>query len=308
MASLIRHARLAEVESARRALEDGWLAEVGALQKKVAASDAARARAQAEALGARQQLDAYEARVKQLEEEAMAAGLSVSPFTPPPLLPVSSGAVPGAIGTESAGGHRFDQSLGIASVIASSPFIHGGTGSGTGGGKGSGAAEEDDLGARLAKLKQRQASGEKLSPDELAELRRLEAQLTKLLKGKKGGVGGGVGVGTGGTGGTGGYATSSDMAPNMAPHFNHRKAATHQSLSFGSLTIDLSKTQPMSITFLFRTISQLVQCKLEADERALLSGKLPLSMTDYVCLQMISLYGAGKMAARYLQVSDTDDR
>jgi hypothetical protein len=185
--------------------------------------------------------------------------------------------------------------------------MHGGTGGGTGGGKGSGAAEEDDLGARLAKLKQRQASGEKLSPDELAELRRLEAQLTKLLKGKKGGVGGGVGVGTGGTGGTGGYATSTDMAPNMAPHFNHRKAASHQSLSFGSLTIDLSKTQPMSITFLFRTISQLVQCKLEADERALLSGKLPLSMTDYVCLQMISLYGAGKMAARYLQVSATDD-
>ena len=130
MASLIRHARLAEVESSRRALEDGWLAEVGALQKKVAASDAARARAQAEALGARQQLDAYEARVKQLEEEAMVAGLSVSPFTPPPLLPVSSGAVPGAVGT--AGGHRLDQSLGIASVIANSPFMHGGTGGGTG--------------------------------------------------------------------------------------------------------------------------------------------------------------------------------
>jgi hypothetical protein len=152
MASLIRHARLAEVESARRALEDGWLAEVGALQKKVAASDAARARSQAEALGARQQLDAYEARVKQLEEEAMAAGLSVSPFTPPPLLPVSSGAVPGAIGTESAGGHRFDQSLGIASVIASSPFIHGGTGGGTGGGKGSGTAEEDELGFATSRV------------------------------------------------------------------------------------------------------------------------------------------------------------
>ena len=281
MAPLLRHARLAEVESSRRALEDGWLAEVGALQKKVATSDAARARAQAEALGARQQLDAYEARVKQLEEEAMVAGLSVSPFTPPPLLPVSTGAVPGAVGIESAGGHRLDQSFGIASVIANSPFMHGGTGGGTGGGKGGGAAEEDDLGARLANLKQRQASGEILSPDELAE----------------GSVGGG----------TGGHATSTDTAPNLAPNFNHRKAATRQALSFGSLTIDLSKTQPMSITFLFRTISQLVQCKLEADERALLSGKLPLSMTDYVCLQMISLYGAGKMAARYLQVSATDD-
>ena len=297
MAPLLRHARLAEVESSRRALEDGWLAEVGALQKKVAASDAARARAQAEALGARQQLDAYEARVKQLEEEAMVAGLSVSPFTPPPLLPVSTGAVPGAVGIESAGGHRLDQSFGIASVIANSPFMHGGTGGGTGGGKGGGAAEEDDLGARLANLKQRQASGEILSPDELAELRRLEGQLTKLIKGKKGSVGGG----------TGGHATNTDTAPNLAPNFNHRKAATRQALSFGSLTIDLSKTQPMSVTFLFRTISQLVQCKLEADERALLSGKLPLSMTDYVCLQMISLYGAGKMAARYLQVSATDD-
>ena len=60
-------------------------------------------------------------------------------------------------------------------MIANSPFMHGGTGGGTGGGKGGGAAEEDDLGARLANLKQRQASGEILSPDELAELRTILA-------------------------------------------------------------------------------------------------------------------------------------
>ena len=44
-------------------------------------------------------------------------------------------------------------------------------------------------------------------------------------------------------------------------------------------------------------VAQLVQCKLAADERALLAGKLPLSMTDYVSLQVRRSFAAQDAAA-----------
>ena len=112
----------------------------------------------------------------------------------------------------------------------------------------------------------------------------------------------GAGVAAGGGGGRLGTAGSGgDDNAASGPNFNHTHHHAPGKLNFGALTLDMSKSKPMSITFLFRITAQMLSTKLVADEKAQLAGKMPLSMTDYVSLQMVSVYGAGAMAVRYLQ-------
>jgi len=114
------------------------------------------------------------------------------------------------------------------------------------------------------------------------------------------GIGGGERRRSGAAGGGRGGTAGSDHAAS-GPNFGQRQSHAPGKLNFGALTLDMSKSKPMSITFLFRITAQMLSTKLVADEKAQLGGKMPLSMTDYVSLQMVSVYGAGAMAVRYLQ-------
>ena len=57
----------------------------------------------------------------------------------------------------------------------------------------------------------------------------------------------------------------------------------------------------MSLTFLFRMVSNLTLAKLCADEKAAQQGRGALEMADFVSYQMISLYGVRALARRNMQ-------
>ena len=57
----------------------------------------------------------------------------------------------------------------------------------------------------------------------------------------------------------------------------------------------------MSLTFLFRLISNLTSSKLVADEKLLSQCRMPLDFPEHVSFQMISFYGVKSLATRYMQ-------
>ena len=73
------------------------------------------------------------------------------------------------------------------------------------------------------------------------------------------------------------------------------------SIPLGSVCLDTSGSKAMSITFLFRLISNLTSAKLVADQKQALAGRVPTSFPEFVCYQMISFYGSKSIATRYLQ-------
>ena len=85
-----------------------------------------------------------------------------------------------------------------------------------------------------------------------------------------------------------------------APKLGERQTTMREGVPLGSCVLDAG-AKPMSTTFLFRLISNLISSKLVADEKILLAGRQPLVFPDYVSYQMITFYGVKKFATRYLQ-------
>lgn len=87
---------------------------------------------------------------------------------------------------------------------------------------------------------------------------------------------------------------------NAPPQLGKRNTMVRDGVPLGSCILDAG-AKPMSTTFLFRLIANLVSSKVVADERVLLAGRQPLSFPDFVSYQMITFYGVKKFATRYLQ-------
>ena len=72
-------------------------------------------------------------------------------------------------------------------------------------------------------------------------------------------------------------------------------------MPLGSVVMRLDGSKPMSTTFLFRLISNLVSAKVVADEKALMNGGVPIAFPEFISFQMVAFYGVKSLATRYLQ-------
>jgi len=275
------HARIDELEAMLASLESRGQEEMAALRRELSMRDAMIARHQADLHSARQQLDAYRQRAAALEATMRENGVAVKEFVPPSLPALTA---PIADSTYDEAGENADAGIRAGLLRRSSTCGLGASGrlsftGGTTGGAASGL----------------HGSAEGSAESVCAANNTAAAGLEDVV-GAKGGS-----FRMSKTARRSSLHTVGAPTASNSPHFNNRQAVQHKMLNFGSLTLDLENSKPMSITFLFRTISQLMASKLVADERAILAGKMPLSMPDFVSFQMISLYGAGKIAAKYVQ-------
>ena len=164
---------------------------------------------------------------------------------------------------------------------------------------------------RIADLQRRKALGQ-LTPEEEAELKRLEARLTELEKvSKKGGRGGYGGSGAGGgntrdmetqtekpgltrqgTSGIGGGPES----PNAAS--NKRSLPDRAVTSLCEIKFNRKDVKAMNTLMCRRLVSALYQVKVDANIEADQQGKPRQTFPDYVPDQFVVLYGIKSLAIK----------